>query len=229
MVRLLFATACLILFGAPASGALIKYEIDATITTVAGPVSLIEVGDGFHATYFIDEATIPWVCSGGEFCLYRHFVGFFQFEGEQPVQVENLFPAADRSVFIIDNAEHVDIPGTFVDAVGFQHNGGHWTASDNATYDIAQILFSLAWLPDTTFDGLFLDNSLIPALEDAGAATFELDYRDISASGSDTIVSGTIGSYTATVVPVPATIWLFGSALGLLTCMRRKIIFHFLA
>jgi len=36
-------------------------------------------------------------------------------------------------------------------------------------------------------------------------------------------VNGPVSAYSASVVPVPATAWLFGSALGLLVQMRRKL------
>lgn len=50
---------------------------------------------------------------------------------------------------------------------------------------------------------------------------FEGDFYDGSAPLNDSVTFGSI-EVTVTPIPVPAAVWLFGSALGLLGWMRRK-------
>jgi len=66
-----------------------------------------------------------------------------------------------------------------------------------------------------------LDNSIGQSLETL-SGRFNLQAGDLVYINSD--ASGTATAFSSSVVPVPAAVWLFGSALGLMGWMRRKSI-----
>jgi hypothetical protein len=103
--------------------------------------------------------------------------------------------------------------GTQFGPEGASPNFLQGTAWDLALQPANGILFSLDLSNLPRSDGPY---NLIPDLD---AAKF-LDVR----VSDDTEVDFMTLTVTSTVVPVPAAVWLFGSALGLLGWMRRKAI-----
>lgn len=65
-----------------------------------------------------------------------------------------------------------------------------------------------------------LDNSIGQSLETL-SGRFNLQAGDLVYINSD--ASGTATAFSSSVVPVPAAVWLLGSALGVMGWMRRKV------
>ena len=71
--------------------------------------------------------------------------------------------------------------------------------------------------------GLLFDAPLTNAGGSISLLTGEFgSFETLTNEGQEYIQYATAGTVTASAVPIPASVWLFGSALGLLAWMRRK-------
>jgi hypothetical protein len=121
----------------------------------------------------------------------------------------------------ITNADIVAGPGDITDASQFyiQEFGVETDASgDIYRWSIWFINSSLTNSLRTGLNGIGSDATRItPGLSGCGAGSWSYCGGTVSTS-----TSGTVGAWTASIVPIPAAAWLFGSALAGLGWMRRK-------
>ena len=79
-------------------------------------------------------------------------------------------------------------------------------------------VYTESWSDVTTPD-------LLPLLAVDAAGIWSLQFTDITDDGGPGTIVGNLNGFELTVeqaVPIPATIWLFGSALGIIGWMRQK-------
>jgi hypothetical protein len=98
-----------------------------------------------------------------------------------------------------------------------------WDINVGTSFDQPQPSGDQSWniWSRTNFDG---SNATDYASTDVCTSFGGTEERPCISSYSDTalILQGTPGTWTATAVPIPAAVWLFGSALAGLGWMRRK-------
>ena len=132
----------------------------------------------------------------------------------------------EEAAFVSDLLGFTVAPGTLADgwSVGALSTGAYEQDTDPTDGDDTEDLFNgslfeLAYLSlDTdTIAGLGY-RSNPPSLNEADIAVFSIQEAD--AAGN--VIFDAIGIVDTAAIPVPAAIWLFGSALGLLGWMRRK-------
>jgi len=137
-------------------------------------------------------------------------------------------PAFHFALFSFDKP--VDIPGVTVDDVTNQPRAV-WMATGTTVPDFTGGFFSgLAGFnifnsPDDTADGLFTHNLGATGISYlfVGAPPANADLGPLAALPFGQGSNFFIDSFDATVVPVPAAVWLFGSGLlGLVGVARRK-------
>jgi len=115
-------------------------------------------------------------------------------------------------------------PGAFAGLAPSAPSGAEQTAGEIALFSIFGDL-NPANDPVGNFDSFILEF----IAQSAGTSAITIDESGVSRGWSDSsdlsIISGVIynqGSVTVSAVPVPAAVWLFGSALGLLGWARRR-------
>ncbi len=103
--------------------------------------------------------------------------------------------------------------GTFIgDAIGIGFTGGTGTFEGILVRSLG---INLRDSTGTVLDGVDFEQ------------LFELELTDFTSTGfnistPEGVVTGTLTGYEATVIPIPAAVWLFGSALGLVAWTKRR-------
>ncbi len=123
--------------------------------------------------------------------------------------------------------------GVNIADIGLTGLGIDWSGFDTFSLNIANNNESSWLFSVSVFDGVDTATSPVQTLPNNGiASVFNVDITGLNITMIDSVfitVSGNLpingfdrtGEYAASTVPVPAAVWLFASALGLLGWMRR--------
>ncbi len=219
--------------GAATTVALLTYTFDILGVSVDDGTSMFagtSVGDSFNGsfTYGLSASEADFIApspSGTE-TVYA-FQGYQSTlsNGAATLTTQDSFAfTGDDSELTSEEADFVNfllgttlVPGTAVDLWGVTAN-----TSDAARDPILDTLIEGATIRFVLLSlntSLFNNQDFRPALPsgfDVGAVVFEI------ASGGTTTFSA-FGRIDLVPIPVPAAVWLMGSALGLLAMFRRKV------
>ncbi|MDJ0927493.1 MAG: hypothetical protein QNJ73_07555 [Gammaproteobacteria bacterium] len=118
--------------------------------------------------------------------------------------------------FLVTVQNDVTLPdGTLIgDAISVSALGGTGTYEGTL---IRQLSFNLR---DST--GTMIDNAGLDQL--VGLELTDFTSAQLNILTPSSIILGTVTSYSATLIPIPASFWLFGSGLGLLGWLKRRAV-----
>ena len=135
----------------------------------------------------------------------------------------------DADTDVMSDASVVTTPGSSFDgAVYTEIRGGGTSPIDNiflflrsGTGDLrGQSILQLMFAPGSLTNA----GGTIPIFLDANPIVGEISCLNSTCDMVGEVRDITSGSVTASTIPIPATAWLFGSALGLLGWMQRKVL-----
>ena len=217
MKRLLLSS--LVLFSASIDAATYRYELQGTITR-ASILDELSIGDSWSATFYIDsnEASSvpdPWVNS------YSNLSGTLQISDVLDIDVGTTIGSG---IAVVNDSP---VGGSPYDELSF---GNEQVGTFDSQYffgDVAVRGFVIGLRSDSAN---WLGTGVSPVL--AESTTAELSdfdgfaLLDITVACADNScfppsVRGTVDAFTATIVPIPAAVWLFGPALFGLCFLRR--------
>ena len=226
-------TGLLLTLGGTANAAPVVMDFTATVQIVSGSFNAsLSTSQSITGTYIFDtdennasySETTPSNVPGHEFTSFYDFTGApystslsatgFSFSNTAPVGVvvnnDLALTAAETNGAVTDGVyDWIEILGSTTTDVGGPHtpgNGQEWT--------LALIAGDNNWFTDGSVVPDNLPASYTPILVGA----------DFDSAGTEAgFVFGAVDSITVSSVPVPASVWLFGSGLlGLVSVARRR-------
>jgi len=190
-----------------ADASLITYNVGGVITNVDSRITSVEIGDTWSAEFSIESTTLDsdmFAFTG----LYRNPVGSYSVGGVQFSSSSNF---ASATVAVV-NTTH--------DAFAYDLRSDAGSIDSIDGYSLRFIRTILQDTSGTVFENDFLTNSIGLNLSNFDSNLFIAQTFD--GNNIFTALRGDITSYSATVVPIPAAVWLFGSSVLGLLMFRRK-------
>lgn len=200
--------------------------VTGNVTSVPSEITTFSTGDDAQLTMSVDlsmTCVVPTIPSfDGELCDYTGVANRTSIhigaDLSAPSLALDLLPLNGVSIGNDYRLADLNPPAEFVDHMYFSNFFSSPPANvdglDLWGYDVS---FGDSTL--TAFQNTALSNVVSASIDDFDFGNMWL-YFDPANTEPRAVID--FGSYTATTVPVPQALWLFGSALGVLGWMRRK-------
>jgi hypothetical protein len=215
------------LFTSSSYAAMIRYELGGVIEAVDSRISSVMVGDSWSAILTIDSATMDTNIGDPNSGLYIGPSGSYTISTTVTI---------DPTQFLTNSINVFNDPGIFfteMDSLSFR------TQMMGPSLDGFEITTLLTGLQDAfgfAFNSDNLSETLGKSISDFASRSFLLHAFDPDAEvilipgrppvmgGEFAALQGTVTSYSATAVPIPPAILLFGTALlGMFGFTRKKV------
>ena len=217
MAVLVLMTSLFLVPAGNANAALVYYTFEGVVDEAKKDSALygFSVGDVIRGTFRIDSTDTPYSSSSDD-NEYRNNSLFVRFTVETAggSLLYSSDAVADDIKLKLENNKGSKDKLEFEDKssrLGLTRSGGYTSAFDKLKIKLED-------------DSETAINSVIPYRDPAMTALNWPDKREIElkwkTGGEEVQLKGDISAF---VVPVPAAVWLFGSGLGLLGWMRRKV------